>query len=884
MTLAQPTEIRRADYRAPDYSIETVELDFDLAPEATRVTSRLALCATYDRAGGVRPLLLDGDGLELVSIALDGKALASGDYTLTATGLTLARPPAVFTLEIETRVNPAANTALSGLYVSNGVFCTQCEAEGFRRITYFLDRPDVMTTYRTTIRAPRATCPVLLSNGNLVEEGELPDGRHMAVWDDPFPKPSYLFALVAGDLAVNEDRFTTRSGREVRLRIFVEHGKEGRTAYAMDALKRSMRWDETRFGLEYDLDLFNIVAVSDFNMGAMENKSLNVFNDKYILADPETATDSDYAGIETVVAHEYFHNWTGDRITCRDWFQLSLKEGLTVFRDQEFSADMRSRAVKRIQDVRLLRARQFPEDAGPLAHPVRPDAYIEINNFYTATIYEKGAEVIRMMHTLLGEEGFQKGMRLYVERHDGQAVTCDDFAAAMADANGMDFDQFKLWYAQAGTPEIAAEGRYDSAAGEYELTLTQTVPPTPGQPRKAPMHIPFGVGLLDAQGRDIELRLDGEADGGEGAGRVLPLTTARQTFRFRNLPQPRALSLNRGFSAPVIVKAARDGSELAFLMAHDSDPFARWEAGQQYASDLLLARVGEIQTGKRAPFDPAFIEAVRQILHDEGIDPAFAAEAIALPSEDFLAERMAVIDVEAIHAAREALKRDIAAALQPDLIRVYDANRLRAPYSPDAAQAGRRALRNVALSYLAALADEAAEPRARLAAQYRDADNMTDRMAALRLLVDIAGAERDAALADFEARFGDDALVMDKWFTLQAISAQPDTLARVVALMRHRLFSLERPNKVRALIGAFTSGNPLRYHAADGASYAFHADRTLELDPINPQVAARLLAPLGRWRRFDEGRQAKMKAALARILAAPNLSRDTYEIASKSLG
>ncbi|MGE0653331.1 MAG: aminopeptidase N, partial [Alphaproteobacteria bacterium] len=768
MTREQPAEIRRADYRRPDYRIETVALEFDLEPETTRVKARLALRADHDTAKGSRPLVLDGDALELVAIALDGRTLGEGEYVLTDSSLTIPAPPAEFTLEIETAIRPEANTELSGLYVSNGVFCTQCEAQGFRRITYFLDRPDVMATYRTTIRAPRAACPVLLSNGNLVEEGALPDGRHYAVWDDPFPKPSYLFALVAGDLEANEDGFTTRSGREVRLRIFVEHGKAARTAYAMDVLKRSMRWDETRFGLEYDLDLFNIVAVSTFNMGAMENKSLNVFNDKYILADPETATDGDHAGIETVVAHEYFHNWTGNRITCRDWFQLSLKEGLTVFRDQEFSSDMRSRPVKRIQDVRSLRARQFPEDAGPLAHPVRPDAYIAIDNFYTATVYEKGAGVIGMMHTLLGEDGFQKGMRLYVERHDGQAVTCDDFAAAMADANGVDLGQFKLWYAQAGTPMVTAEGRYDSASGTYELTLAQSVPATPGQPVKAPMHIPFAVGLLDAQGRDIKLRLDGEGEGEARAGRVLPLTRPRQTFRFVNLPEPRALSLNRGFSAPVNVEANRDGAELAFLMAHDSDPFARWEAGQQYATDLMLERVKEIQAGKASPFDPAFIEAVRQILRDEALDPAFAAEAILLPSEDYLAERMDVIDVEAIHAARDGLRRDIATALHDDLVLVYDASRVKGPYSPDAAQAGRRALRNAALAYLSALAPKSAAERARLAAQYRSADNMTDRMAALRLLVDIAGPEREAALADFEARFADDALVMDKWFMLQA--------------------------------------------------------------------------------------------------------------------
>jgi len=881
MKSSQPQAVRREDYRPPDYRIERVELVFDLEPETTRVTARLRVRAAYDRAGGLRPLVLDGDELELLSLALDGRALGPDDYVLDEKSLTLPEPPEAFTLEIETAIRPAANTQLSGLYVSNGVFCTQCEAEGFRRITYFPDRPDVMATYRTTLRADRAACPLLLSNGNLVEEGDLGDGRHFAVWDDPFPKPSYLFALVAGDLACNERRVTTRSGRPVRLRIFVEHGKEGRTGYAMDVLERSLRWDEARFGLEYDLELFNVVAVSDFNMGAMENKSLNVFNDKYILADPETATDTDYAGIETVVAHEYFHNWTGNRITCRDWFQLSLKEGLTVFRDQEFSADERSRPVKRIQDVRRLRAAQFPEDAGPLAHPVRPDSYIEINNFYTATVYEKGAEVIRMLHGLLGEAGFQKGMRLYVERHDGQAVTCDDFVAAMADANGLDLSRFARWYGQAGTPEVTAEGRYDAAAGRYELTLSQRTPPTPGQPEKQPLQIPFAVGLLDRQGRSLPLRLDG---GEPSETLVLPLTEARQSFRFEGIPEPAALSLNRGFSAPVIVHSEQSGAERAFLMAHDPDPFARWEAGQDFATGLLLRRVEESRRGEPKPFNPAFAEAIARILEDDRVEPAFAAEAITLPSDDYIAERMAEIDVEAVHAARTALQREVARTLREPLRRVYEANRSDEPFSPDAAAAGRRALRGAALTYLSALAGEDPAERERLVAHYRGADNMTDRMAALRLLVDLEGPERQAALDDFEARFRDDPLVLDKWFALQALSSLPDTLSRVEGLLRHPAFSLERPNKVRALIGGFTAGNALRYHAADGSGYAFHAERTLELDAINPQVAARLLAPLGRWRRFDAGRQEKMQAALERILAAPKLSGDVYEIASKSLG
>ena len=865
MNQSAPVAIRREDYRPPAYRVETVALEFDLRPEATVVTSRLQMRA----AEPGRPLVLDGEDLELLSIALDGRPLGAGEYSVDDRHLTVPNPPASFVLEIGTRINPKANTHLSGLYISNNVFCTQCEAEGFRRITYFPDRPDVMAVYRTTIRADRRNYPVLLSNGNLVEQGELPDGRHYAVWDDPFPKPCYLFALVAGDLAVNEDSFTTRSGRKVRLRIFVEHGKEGRTAYAMDSLKRAMRWDETRFGLEYDLDLFNIVAVSDFNMGAMENKSLNVFNDKYILADPDTATDADYAGIEAVVAHEYFHNWTGNRITCRDWFQLSLKEGLTVFRDQEFSSDMRSRPVQRIQAVRALRARQFPEDAGPLAHPIRPDSYIAIDNFYTATVYEKGAEVIRMIHTLLGEEGFQKGMRLYVERHDGEAATCDQFVAAMADATGVDLGQFKLWYSQAGTPELEISGRYDAQTGTYELDVAQRVPPTPGQPEKAPMHIPLRVGLLDAQGRDIAPK-DGD--------RPLSVTAPHQTFRFAGVPEPRALSLNRGFSAPVNIRARRSGAELAFLMAHDSDAFARWEAGQQYATDLLLAHVRD---GR--PFDDGFIGAFGEILRDASLDKAFVAEAMALPSEDYIAERMEVVDVEGIHAARIALRRRIAESLRPELMRIYEENRSREPYDPGAEPAGRRAVKNAALSYLSELAQDDRAILAMIAEQYRSADNMTDRMAALRLLVDLDVPERSEALADFYQRYRDDALVLDKWLSLQAVSSLPDTLERVKDLLKHPAFSMQKPNKVRALIGSFTAANPLRYHAADGSGYDFHAERTLELDAINPQVAARLLAPLGRWRRFDAGRQEKMKAALERILAAPKLSSDTYEIASKSL-
>ncbi|MEE2980988.1 MAG: aminopeptidase N [Pseudomonadota bacterium] len=871
MTTIQPKTIRLADYQPPAYAIDSVALDFDLGADTTRVKSRLAMRAVE---GGGGHLVFDGEELELISVALDGRALRPDDYVLTGDSLTIEAPPAAFVLDIETEIRPRENTKLDGLYVSSDVFCTQCEAEGFRRITFFPDRPDVMTVYTTTIRADKAVCPVLLSNGNLTAEADLGGGRHLATWHDPFPKPCYLFALVAGDLACFSDSYTTGSGRQVALRIFVEHGKVERCAYAMDSLKRSMRWDEERFGLEYDLDLFNIVAVSDFNIGAMENKSLNIFNDKYILANPETATDTDYANIEAIVAHEYFHNWTGNRVTCRDWFQLSLKEGLTVFRDQEFSSDMRSRPVKRISDVRMLRAHQFPEDGGPLAHPVRPAAYIEINNFYTTTVYEKGAEVIRMMHTLLGEDGFQKGMRLYFKRHDGAAVTCDDFVAAMADANDADLAQFKLWYSQAGTPEIKVESCYDADGGVFELTISQHCPETPGQKDKAPMHIPLAIGLLDDQGRDMALD--------DVSGGIINVTEERQTFRFPCAGAPTAVSLNRGFSAPVNVKQAGAAAKShAFLMTHDSDAFSRWEAGQQFATDLLLAGVSAIQAGDEPSFDRGFIDALGQTLADDTMEKAFTALAVTLPGEGYIAERMDVIDAEAIHRAREGLRRAVAEHLKRPLVETYHGNQSNQPYSPEAGEAGRRALKNAALSFLANLPDH--EMTDLVSGQYRAADNMTDRAAAIRELIDMDGPERTAALDDFYDRFADDPLVTDKWMALQAISSLPDTLARVTELLDHPAFAITNPNKVRALVGAFANGNPLRFHAADGSGYEFLADRVLELDAINPQGGARLLTPLGRWRRFDEGRQGHMKGQLERILAKDGLSRNIYEISSKSL-
>ncbi len=883
MTKSTPQAIHLSDYQPPAFLVEGVELEFDLHPDKTEVLTRMTLRRNPAHEAvqpGAAALRLDGEDLELVSLTLDGTALAAGAYVLDDAGLSLPDAPDAFDLSVVTKIAPAANTKLEGLYQSSGIFCTQCEAEGFRRITYFPDRPDVMTTYRVTIRAEKAACPVLLSNGNLVEAGELPDGRHFAVWDDPFPKPSYLFALVAGDLSWLADEFITQSGRAVALRIYTDPGNEDRCAYAMGALQRAMRWDEEKYGLEYDLDLFNIVAINDFNMGAMENKSLNVFNAKYVLANPETATDDDHANIEAIVAHEYFHNWTGNRVTCRDWFQLSLKEGLTVFRDQQFSADMRSPSVQRIKDVRALRAAQFPEDAGPLAHPVRPASYIEINNFYTATVYEKGAEVIGMYQTLLGEAGFRKGMDLYFKRHDGQAVTCDDFLGAMADANGADLGQFRLWYSQAGTPEVHVSGTYDAGAEVYELSLSQSLPATPDGVAKQPMRIPVAVGLLDGAGRDMALDTNGTTT------KIVELTDSDTVIRFEDIPSAPVPSINRGFSAPIRVRQELGAAGPGFLMAHDSDPFNRWEAGQQYATTLLVDMAEGIAAGRAVDVDEEFVAALGGTLSDEDLDPAFIALACQLPSEAYLAEQMATADPAAIHAARERMRAAIARTLRDGLLGVYDANRANVPYNPDAASAGRRALKNLALSYLSLLDD----PRCRALAgtQFRAADNMTDRMAALSALNDRAGdeaaeSERHEALAAFHDDFRDDPLVIDKWLSLQAASSRADTLEQVIKLMDHPVFSIKQPNKVRALISAFCAANPYRFHAPDGGGYRFLADRVLQLDPINPQVAARLATQLGRWRRYGDDRAALMRGELSRILATDGLSPDVFEIVSKSL-
>lgn len=894
--------IYRKDYTAPTFRIDEVALEIDLVPERTRVVNRMRVTRT--EAG--KPLVLAGEGLELAGATVDGQALSglhTSDDTLTIDAIP-AEVGASFTLELTTYCNPAANSSLMGLYVSNGNFFTQCEAEGFRKITYFLDRPDVMTVYTVTLRASTADYPVLLSNGNLVSKRDLPDGRHEAVWHDPFKKPSYLFALVAGKLECIEERIQSASGKEKLLQVWVESQDLGKTRHAMDSLIHSIRWDERRFGLELDLDRFMIVAVGDFNMGAMENKGLNIFNTKYVLANAETATDVDFANIESVVGHEYFHNWTGNRVTCRDWFQLSLKEGLTVFRDQEFSADMAAqaasqanaeaaaasaRAVKRIEDVRLLRQAQFPEDAGPMAHPVRPDSYEEINNFYTVTVYEKGAEVVRMYQTLLGRDGFRKGMDLYFQRHDGQAVTCDDFRAAMADANGRDLTQFGRWYSQAGTPVVAVDGRYDAATHTYSLTLRQRCEPVGIEVnsgiQKQPFHIPFAVGLIDSQGRDLPLRLRGEtAPAQPVTTRVLDFTEAKQTFVFEDVPEAPLPSLLRNFSAPVIVEYGYTTEQLTFQLAHDSDPFNRWEAGQRLATDTLLRMVADIQKGRTPAVDPALVEALRAVVADASLDPAFREQMLILPSESYLAERMDVADPAAIHTARRTLRRTLAEALNAELLSAYQNNLTEGEYTPDAVSAGKRALKNIALGYL--VETEAPEALALAEQQYARATNMTDRMGALSAMVASYAPGREVALADFYTRFADDALVIDKWFSLQAVQpggAGKPTLETVRALMAHPAFTLRNPNRARSLIFSFCSGNPAQFHAADGSGYAFWAEQVLALDAINPQVSARLARALDRWRKYVPALRDAMQDALKRVAAHPSLSRDVREIVGKAL-
>jgi len=871
-----PKRIYRQDYAPPSYLVERAALFFTLDPERTVVRSRLEMSRNLEvpEPGLLR---LDGEVQELLSVTLDGRKLMPPAYQLDAAGLTLEVPRGSFVLEIESANEPVKNTALEGLYVTGETLCTQCEAEGFRRITYFADRPDVLAQYRVHITADAKRFPVLLSNGNKVASGTLPDGRHWVEWHDPFPKPCYLFALVAGDLKRVEDRFVTRSGREVALHLYVEAGHEPRALYAMEALKRAMKWDEDTYGLEYDLDIFQIVAVSEFNMGAMENKGLNIFNARFILADPETATDQDYAAIEAVIAHEYFHNWTGNRVTCRDWFQLSLKEGLTVFRDQQFSSAMRSAAVERINDVRTLRSVQFAEDEGPLAHPVRPESYLEINNFYTATVYEKGAEVIRMLETVIGVDAFRRGMTIYLTKNDGKAATVDDFVAAMEEASGRDLTQFRLWYSQAGTPQVSVHAT-KGADGGLTLTLRQRTEPTPGQPEKSPLHIPLVLGLVGADGRNVPVRLAGEPAAAAKPARVLDFTAAEQSFRLAGVDAKTVPSLFRGFSAPCKIVQGLSDEDHAFLLGHDSDPFNRWDAGQQFATKLILSLVA--RKADMRGID-TLTAAYARTLADDSLDPAFIALAISLPSERDLAHAMPVVDVEGIHRARAELVERRPRGLRKPLLDAYERLAVNAPYAPTAEQAGMRALRNAALRYLV----RTGEPimLALAEKQFDGADNMTDSIAALSILSDFDLPARNQVFERFFLRWQRNALVMDKWLSLQALSSLADTLDTVQRLMQHPVFSLKSPNKVRALVGAFAHGNQLRFHTADGAGYKLVADTVLALDPLNPQAASRLVSAFESWRRFDPGRQVLIQTELKRIAKTRTLSPNLTEMVERML-
>ncbi|WP_122671060.1 aminopeptidase N [Pseudomonas viridiflava] len=886
MRTEQPTMIYLKDYQAPEYLIDETNLTFELFDDHSLVHAQLVMRRNPARGAGLPPLVLYGQHLELLSVNLDDVELTAVDYQLTEDHLTLHPKAERFTVDSTVRIHPETNTALEGLYKSSGMFCTQCEAEGFRKITYYLDRPDVMSKFTTTVSAEKHSFPILLSNGNPVASGEEEDGRHWATWEDPFMKPAYLFALVAGDLWCVEDTFTTMSERVVTLRIYVEPENIDKCQHAMNSLKKSMRWDEETYGREYDLDIFMIVAVNDFNMGAMENKGLNIFNSSAVLARAETATDAAHQRVEAIVAHEYFHNWSGNRVTCRDWFQLSLKEGFTVYRDAGFSADMNSATVKRIQDVAFLRTHQFAEDAGPMAHAVRPDSFIEISNFYTLTVYEKGSEVVGMLHTLLGADGFRKGSDLYFERHDGQAVTCDDFIKAMEDANGVDLTQFKRWYSQAGTPRLAVSESYDSAAGAYSLTFRQSCPTTPGQPgdQKQPFVIPVELGLLDSQGNDIALRLSGEASA-TCTTRVLSVTEAEQTFTFVDVTEKPLPSLLRGFSAPVKLSFPYDRDQLMFLMQHDSDGFNRWDAGQQLSVQVLQEMIAQHQQGQALVMDQRLVTALGTVLADEQLDQAMVAEMLSLPGEAYLTEISEVADVEAIHAAREFARQQLADSLFDGLWARYQANRdisKVTPYVAEAEHFARRALQNIALSYLML----SGKPQVLTATidQFDTSDNMTERLTALAVLVNSPFIEeRDKALAVFAENFKDNALVMDQWFSVQAGSPQPGGLERVKELMQHPAFNIKNPNKVRALIGAFAAQNLINFHAADGSGYRFLADLVIELNGFNPQIASRQLAPLTRWRKYDSARQALMKAELERILASGKLSPDVYEVVSKSL-
>ncbi|WP_226646204.1 aminopeptidase N [Microbulbifer variabilis] len=872
---AQPKTIYLEDYQVPDYLVDNTVLHFELEPEATLVKSQLKIRRNPKAGKDLPPLVLDGIDLELLSVAIDGSILSQPTYQVTPHGLSISVEKPEFLLEIHNRINPEDNTSLEGLYLSNGMYCTQCEAEGFRKITFYPDRPDVMSKFTTTIVAPKDH-PILLSNGNQIDRGYCDDGRHFATWEDPFAKPAYLFALVAGDLEHVEDTFTTSSGRVVKLQIFTEEKNIGKCDHAMRSLKKAMRWDEETYGREYDLDIFMVVAVDHFNMGAMENKGLNIFNSACVLASPETATDSAFQRIESIVGHEYFHNWSGNRVTCRDWFQLSLKEGFTVFRDAEFSADMNSRAVKRIEDVSLLRTNQFAEDAGPMAHPVRPDSYMEISNFYTLTVYEKGAEVVRMLHTLLGPERFRKGSDLYFERHDGCAVTCDDFIVAMEDANQVNLAQFRHWYSQAGTPVLDVTDDFDQAKGVYRVKISQSCPPTPDQEEKLPLHIPVKIGLLDENGNDCVLNTEGSTE------EVLEITNSEQIFQFSGFQEKPLPSLLRSFSAPVKVRYPYTEKQLIFLMRHDSDTFNRWDASQRLAFLALSKLQNDYRNGKALQLQPELVEAYRDVLSNTALDPALVAEILRLPSEQSIAEMSDIIDAEAIVAAREFTYRSLAEALFPEFWSKYSELNIQKPYSPNAQDIAERGLKNTCLTYLAAT--EKGDALNLVQKQFETAGNMTDSAASLSALINFADAQKaDAAIQDFYQRWKDDTQVVELWLGLQSGSARNGTLNKVKDLMNHPAFEFKNPNKVRAVIGGFSNRNFKQFHKEDGSGFHFVAEQVILLDKLNPQIAARLVVPITRWKKYNETISEKMRAALQHVLDAGGLSADVFEVVSKSL-
>eukprot|EP00250_Pteridium_aquilinum_P001960 c12173_g1_i1 orf=266-3235(+) len=888
MAKETPKEIFLKDYKQPDYFFEAVQLNFVLGQERTIVHSTISVHSRQE--GSHAPLKLDGVDVKLLSLKVNGEDVKDDGYTISSRQLVLLHPPSTtFKLEIATEIEPQNNTTLEGLYKTTGTFCTQCEAEGFRRITYYQDRPDVMAKFTTRIEADKSLYPVLLSNGNLIEQGDLSEGRHYVIWEDPFKKPCYLFALVAGELASRDDVFTTCSGRKVSLRIWTPAQDVTKTAHAMYSLKAAMKWDEEVFGREYDLDLFNIVAVPDFNMGAMENKSLNIFNSRLVLASPETASDADYAAILGVIGHEYFHNWTGNRVTCRDWFQLSLKEGLTVFRDQEFSSDMGCRAVKRIADVVRLRISQFPQDAGPMSHPVRPHSYIKMDNFYTVTVYEKGAEVVRMYQTLLSKEGFRKGMDLYFERHDGQAVTCDDFYAAMRDANSANLANFALWYSQSGTPVLTVDTSYNPAAQTFQIKCRQEVPATPGQPTKEPMLIPLAIGLLGSNGQDLSLTsvYDGEilkslkGEGGNGVTTVvLRVEKAEQEFVFTDIPERPVPSLLRSFSAPVRLVSDLTDDNLLFLLAHDSDEFNRWEAGQTMARKLILSLVSNVQNGEKLAVSDDFLNGLRSILCDSILDKEFIAKAITLPAESELMDLMEVADPDAVHTARRFVVKEIASSLRQEFLDAVTNNRSNEVYAFNHESMARRALKNVALGYLASLNEH--ETTQLALNEYNTATNMTEQIAGLAAIAQNDGDLRTEVLSKFYEQWKKDSLVTNKWLALQAMSDIPGNVKNVKSLLEHPAFDIKNPNKVYSLVGGFC-GSSVNFHAKDGSGYQFLGDMVLQLDKINPQVASRMVSAFSKWKKFDSHRQKLAKEQLDRIAKADGISDNVYEIASKSL-